>query len=67
MTPPASPIRLGSIEELRFSAVLSDLDGVIHRGDEAGTGKRGPDRNRDIVRLARPGERRSRPTSPRYW
>ncbi|MFD2647369.1 HAD-IIA family hydrolase [Devosia albogilva] len=35
MTPPASPIRLGSIDELRFSAVLADLDGVVYRGDEA--------------------------------
>lgn len=27
--------RLGSIDELRFSAVLSDLDGVVYRGEEA--------------------------------
>lgn len=27
--------RLSSIEELQFSAVLSDLDGVVYRGDEA--------------------------------
>ncbi|WEK03767.1 MAG: HAD-IIA family hydrolase [Candidatus Devosia phytovorans] len=27
--------RLGSIDELSFSAVLSDLDGVVYRGDEA--------------------------------
>lgn len=27
--------RLSSIEELRFSAVLSDLDGVVYRGEQA--------------------------------
>lgn len=27
--------RLGSIDELAFSAVLSDLDGVVYRGDQA--------------------------------
>ena len=27
--------RLGSIDELSFSAVLSDLDGVVYRGDDA--------------------------------
>ena len=27
--------RLGSIDDLSFSAVLSDLDGVVYRGDEA--------------------------------
>lgn len=27
--------RLGSIDELAFSAVLSDLDGVVYRGEEA--------------------------------
>ena len=33
--PPSSPIRLASIDELQFSAVLADLDGVVYRGDEA--------------------------------
>jgi len=30
--------RLGSIDELTFSAVLSDLDGVVYRGEEAVAG-----------------------------
>ena len=34
MTNPSTP-RLGSIDELAFSAVLSDLDGVVYRGDQA--------------------------------
>jgi 4-nitrophenyl phosphatase len=35
MTALASPRRLASIEELEFSAVLSDLDGIVYRGEEA--------------------------------
>lgn len=35
MTRAASPMRLASIDELHFSAVLTDLDGVVYRGDEA--------------------------------
>lgn len=34
MTAPL-PQRLGSIDELSFAAVLSDLDGVVYRGEEA--------------------------------
>ena len=30
-----APQRLRSIEELEFSAVLSDLDGIVYRGEEA--------------------------------
>ena len=33
--PPSSPLRLASIDELHFSAVLADLDGVVYRGDKA--------------------------------
>ena len=35
MTLPVSTTRLASVDELRFSAVLSDLDGVVYRGDKA--------------------------------
>ncbi|KKB11778.1 hypothetical protein VE25_11500 [Devosia geojensis] len=35
MTALVSPVRLASIEELEFSAVLSDLDGIVYRGEEA--------------------------------
>lgn len=31
----STPRRLASIDELQFSAVLSDLDGVVYRGEEA--------------------------------
>ncbi|WDQ98832.1 HAD-IIA family hydrolase [Devosia sp. J2-20] len=35
MTQPHNPTRLQSLDELEFSAVLSDLDGIVYRGDDA--------------------------------
>lgn len=35
MNASAAPKRLGSIDELDFSAVLSDLDGIVYRGETA--------------------------------